>query len=169
MGSQHGRGHKPFPAALAHVGVLLRVHRDHVLLHITRLAGSVPAQVARVRPVPQVGASVPDHVAFLRKTRAALGALVRPFSRVDGPMPGQVTLVGESHAAGGADEGPLPRVASFVPGHVVLLVAGVRAAAATVPAPRPQVRLHPATPWEVLGGEEAVAFSAREGLRRRCE
>lgn len=169
MGSQHGRGHKPFPAALAHVGVLLRVHRNHVLLHITRLAGSVPAQVARVRPVPQVGASVPDHVAFLRKTRAALGALVRPFSRVDGPMPGQVTLVGESHAAGGADEGPLPRVASFVPGHVVLLVAGVRAAAAPVPAPRPQVRLHPATPREVPGGEEAVAFCAREGLRRRCE
>lgn len=43
VGPQLKRGHEPFPAVLARVGELLRVHLDHVFLHAPRVAGPVLA------------------------------------------------------------------------------------------------------------------------------
>lgn len=76
VGPQLKRGHKPSPAALARVGELLCVHLDHVFPHVARVTGPVLAQVAGERLVTGVRASVPDQVASLDETHAALRTLV---------------------------------------------------------------------------------------------
>lgn len=166
VGPERVRSHEAFPAALARVGKLLGVHRNHVFLHAARVARPERAQVARVRLAAGVGAGMPNQVALLGEGDSALGAPVRSLSRVRPFVNVEAALLREGLAASAAHEGLLPRMDSLVLDHAVPFVAGVRAEGAAVPAAALSVRHLPVSLQEVPGGEDTVAVPAREGVLR---
>lgn len=92
--------------------------------------------MAGVRLVAGVRAGMPNQVASLGKTHAALGAHVQPLSRVQPPVLCQVIVPLEGLAglaASAAGEGPRPLVDLLVLEHSVFVVAREGAQAAPMP------------------------------------
>lgn len=160
VGPERVRGHEAFSTALAHVGKLLGVHRNHVFLHVARGARPKRAQVARVCLAAGVGAGMPNQVALLGEGGPALDAPVRSLSRARRLVNVEAALLREGLAAGAAYEGLLPRMDSLVLDHIVPFVPGVRAEAAAVPAAALSVFQLLVSFQEVPGGENTAAVPA---------